>query len=218
MIIFDCDGVLVETEMLFAQSDADLLAEQGIFVPPQELLNRYTGVLYEDMVADMIARYSGLTPEFAAEMRIRARKRLQQGVDPVPGIVDVVRQVRGTKCVASNSSLEHLNLVLGHVGLLDDFGETLYSAYMVPRPKPYPDLHLHCAAEMQVDPAQCVVVEDSATGIQAAKAAGMTAIGLTAASHMQDHAPAKLAAAGADHVIESAAELARVLTHYEAAA
>ena len=212
MIIFDCDGVLVDSEYVFAQSDMNFLTEIGITTTAEDLICRYSGMSYDNMVKDMFARFGPVfTPELAQEMRLRARKVLSDGVPMIAGIDDVITALPGSICVASNSDHDHLKNVLGQHNIYQLFDPHLFSARDVERPKPYPDLHLHAAQKMGVAPELCIVVEDSVTGILAAKAAGMVAIGFIAAKHASIIGSNILYEAGADRVVHTSKELQNLL-------
>lgn len=218
MIIFDCDGVLVETEYLFAQADAALLTKRGFQITAEQLMHRYAGILFEDMMEDLCRHLGDVDDpkQLALDMRDHAIEHVRKSVMAVEGIEAVVRAVQGPKCIASNSRHDHIQSVLATVGLYDDFAPHIFSAYDVPRPKPHPDLHLHAASIMGADPKACVVIEDSVTGVQAARAAGIDVVGLTAARHVHPDAPKQLTDAGAKFVATTTAELLSWLKGYQA--
>ena len=202
LVIFDCDGVLVDSELLSVRADVACLAEDGIEVSPDEVLARYTGISLAAMVADLEARHGRLLPDFAARHQRRLEALFTAELRAMAGIEAVIDSLPCRCCVASSSSPERLRLALSLVGLFDRLHPDIFSATMVARGKPAPDLFLQAAAQMGVAPAACVVVEDSPPGIAAAGAAGMTAIGFCGGSHCRRGHAEKLRQGGARLVID----------------
>jgi len=178
LIIFDNDGVLVDSEPVANQILASLLTEYGFRCTPEESIATFMGYsmpqvramveerLGRPVPADLEARYiAQLFPTFERSLR------------PIPGIEDALRAIDQTVCVASSGTHERIRLTLGATGLWDRFGGRVFSAQDVVRGKPAPDLFLHAAASLGVDPRSCAVVEDSPAGVTAANAAGMTSFG-----------------------------------------
>jgi HAD superfamily hydrolase (TIGR01509 family) len=178
LIIFDNDGVLVDSEPVANQILASLLTEYGFRCTPEESIATFMGhsmprvrAIVEERLgrpvpADLEARYiAQLFPTFERSLR------------PIPGIEDALRAIDRTVCVASSGTHERIRLTLGATGLWDRFGGRVFSAQDVVRGKPAPDLFLHAAASFGVDPRRCAVVEDSPAGVTAANAAGMTSFG-----------------------------------------
>lgn len=178
LIIFDNDGVLVDSEPVANQVLASLLTEYGFPCTPEESIATFMGhsmpqvrAMVEERLgrpvpADLEARYiAQLFPTFERSLR------------PIPGIEDALRAIDRTVCVASSGTHERIRLTLGAAGLWDRFGGRVFSAQDVVRGKPAPDLFLHAAASLGVDPRRCAVVEDSPAGVTAANAAGMTSFG-----------------------------------------
>jgi HAD superfamily hydrolase (TIGR01509 family) len=178
LIIFDNDGVLVDSEPVANQVLASLLTEYGFPCTPEESIATFMGhsmpqvrAMVEERLgrpvpADLEARYiEQLFPTFERSLR------------PIPGIEDALRAIDQTVCVASSGTHERIRLTLGAAGLWDRFGGRVFSAQDVVRGKPAPDLFLHAAASLGVDPRRCAVVEDSPAGVTAANAAGMTSFG-----------------------------------------
>ena len=178
LIIFDNDGVLVDSEPVANQVLASLLTEYGFRCTPEESIATFMGhsmpqvrAMVEERLgrpvpADLEARYiEQLFPTFERSLR------------PIPGIEDALHAIDQTVCVASSGTHERIRLTLGATGLWDRFGGRVFSAQDVVRGKPAPDLFLHAAASLGVDPRRCAVVEDSPAGVTAANAAGMTSFG-----------------------------------------
>lgn len=212
LVIFDCDGVLIDSELLSAEADIACLAEDGIAVSAEEILDRYLGISMAGFVADIEARYARrLSPDFADRYRKRLAGIFAARLRPVAGIAAVVDSLAGRKCVASSSAPDRLDLSLSLAGLRDRFAPHIFSATQVARGKPAPDLFLFAAERMAVTPAVCAVIEDSPAGVAAAVAAGMTAIGFTGGSHCRPGHAARLTAAGASSTVATPGELLPLL-------
>jgi HAD superfamily hydrolase (TIGR01509 family) len=180
LIIFDCDGVLIDSETIACRADSACLAELGIVLSADEILDRYLGISAAAMCADIERRLGRVLPaDFAATLQRRVAAAFERELAPMPGVAAVLAALHERRCVASSSAPERLRHSLALTGLLHCFEPHLYSAAQVARGKPAPDLFLFAAAAMQVAPGACVVVEDSVAGVQAAVAAGMRAIGFT---------------------------------------
>jgi HAD superfamily hydrolase (TIGR01509 family) len=208
LVIFDCDGVVIDSELLTIDVEVALLAEAGIAITGDEIIERYVGISMATMIADLEARFGRpLGDDFAARHALRVNKVFESELLAMPGVADVVAGLPGKLCVASSSSPERLRHTLGIAGLYDRFHPHIFSAAMVARGKPAPDLFLFAAELMGAAPARCLVIEDSVPGIEAAVAAGMTAIGFTGGSHCRDGHAARLSASGAAAVVAVMAEM-----------
>ena len=212
LVIFDCDGVLVDSEMLACGVEARALTAAGYPITTAEVAHRYVGVSDGDM-RRAIEQESGRTlpddhvARCAAELEDVFRRELR-AVQGIAAVVDAVKASGRPVCVASSSSPERLRLALGLTGLWERFAPHVFSAKMVARGKPAPDLFLLAAREMAVEPAACLVVEDSAPGI---RAAGMTPIGFTGGSHCGAGHDARLREAGAEPICADARALGVLL-------
>jgi HAD superfamily hydrolase (TIGR01509 family) len=182
LVIFDCDGVLVDSEPISNQSLARALTSAGLATSTAEALRDYKGLILGDVIAHAESRLGrplpeGFVEEFERDRALQFHLRLK----PVPHAREVVEQVRGAGlkvCVASQGKSTKTELTLGLTGLRSLFSErALFSAHAVARGKPFPDLFLHAADVMGATPSTCAVVEDTPLGIQAAISAGMRAIG-----------------------------------------
>ena len=211
LVIFDCDGVLIDSELLSVRADRECLAEDGIELSAEEILDRYTGISLAAMLSDLEARHGRPLPDFAQRHRDRLRRLFEADLRPIPGVTDVLDSLACRVCVASSSTPERLRHALSLVGLFDRFDPNVFSTAAVARGKPAPDLFLYAAARMGVAPQRCVVVEDSIPGVAAAVAAGMVAIGFAGGSHCRPGDAARLAEAGAAPVIDRMAQLAAAL-------
>ncbi|PJK29079.1 HAD family hydrolase [Minwuia thermotolerans] len=209
MVIFDCDGVLVDSEPPANRVLARYLKRHGLDMTLDQVMSTFVG-LSLGSCAEIALRDHGvrLPDSFVPDIRRLTAEVLAREVKPIAGVRAAVTAIARPACVASSGEISKMRLTLGTTGLLDLFEGRLYSATMVARGKPAPDLFLHAAAAMGADPARCAVVEDSPFGIQAARAAGMLAIGFTGGGH-RDHArdAGLLRDAGAAAVIERMAAL-----------
>ena len=198
LVIFDCDGVLIDSETIACRADSACLAELGIVLSADEILDRYLGISAATMCADIEHRLGRvLPPDFAETLRLRVAAAFERELAPMPGVAAVLTALPYRRCVASSSAPERLRHSLSLTGLLHWFEPHVFSATQVARGKPAPDLFRFAAAAMQVTPEACVVVEDSVPGVQAAVAAGMRAIGFTGGGHCRPGHAERLRAAGA---------------------
>ncbi|HEV8142932.1 MAG TPA: HAD family hydrolase [Methylomirabilota bacterium] len=195
LVIFDCDGVLVDSERLAVRVDVRVLAELGWALSEQEVIERFVGRSHEFMVTEIEAHLGRrLAGDWEDAFQHLYREAFAAELTPVDGVVEALDQIALPTCVASSGSHEKMRYTLGLAGLYDRFAGRIFSASEVARGKPAPDLFLYAAGRMGVDPATCAVVEDSRYGVEAARAAGMLALGfaggLTAAEHL--HGPGTL--------------------------
>ncbi len=208
LIIFDCDGVLIDSELLAVRADIACFAEVGFPITAEEIRERYIGFTQVAMEADVAARYGRSLPvDFAERHRRRLREIFEAELIAVAGVEAVLGGLSCKMCVASSSSLERLYHSLSLVNLYNRFAPNVFSAAMVAHGKPAPDLFLYAAAQMSALPDRCLVVEDSLAGVEAAGAAGMTAIGFCGGSHCRPGHADRLRERGAALVIAEMAEL-----------
>ena len=207
LVIFDCDGVLIDSELLSIRAGRECLAECGIELSAEEILDRYTGISWASMIADLETRYGPLPADLDERYRRFYWPRLERELQPIPGVGAVLDSLICRTCVASSGRPERLKHALSLVGLYDRFHPHIFSAVEVARGKPAPDLFLYAAARMGAAPERCVVIEDSVPGVMAAVAAGMSVIGFVGASHCRPDEAARLAAHGAARVIDDMTRL-----------
>jgi HAD superfamily hydrolase (TIGR01509 family) len=202
VVIFDCNGVLVDSEPLAAAVAAEEFTRAGFAVTPEIISRYFTGRRAVDMCADMEAA-SGrrLPPSFGAGLAAAIMDRFRTELRPMPHAAYALTWLRGPRCVASSSTRDRIRLSLETTDLLRFFEPALFSGVAVPRGKPAPDLFLHAAVRMGVAPSDCIVVEDSAVGIAGAVAAGMTAVGFVGGGQAGPDLPGELMGAGARVVI-----------------
>jgi HAD superfamily hydrolase (TIGR01509 family) len=202
VLIFDCNGVLVDSEAIAATVASQELTRVGFKVSPEIVSRFFAGRRPIDMLADIeAATKRRLPPNFAALLAAMTMQRLRAELRATAHMEYALTWLRGPKCVASSSPLERVRVSLESTGLLRFFDPYLFSASDVPKGKPSPDLFLHAAAKMGVAPADCIVVEDSPAGVTAATAAGMVPIGFIGGSHTGPNLGAYLTSAGARAVI-----------------
>jgi len=208
LVIFDCDGVLIDSEAIACRADAACLAEIGVVLSVEEILDRYLGISAAEMCADIEARHRVRLPEdFGETMRRRVAAAFETELLPMAGVAEALAAMPQRRCVASGSAPQRLRHSLSLTGLLHWFEPHVFSATQVARGKPAPDLFLFAAASMQVAPSSCVVIEDSVPGVQAAVAAGMRVIGFIGGSHCRPEHAERLRTAGAVAVIASMQQL-----------
>ncbi len=210
-MIFDCDGVLVDTERLAVGVEARILTELGWPIGVDEVVRRFMGRTSEAMLAEVAQRLGpGLADRFDALATTESRAVFERELAPVPGVIsllDVLEAAGIATCVASSGSPDKMRFTLGLTDLLPRFTGRIFSAVEVRHGKPAPDLFLHAAEAMNTAPEECTVVEDSVSGVLAAVAAGMRVYGFAGGL-----APAsELAAAGAT-LFDRMADLAGPLT------
>lgn len=217
LILFDCDGVLLDSELLSSQCAAEELRKAGMQISAAEVLHRFLGVARTKMAS--IAREEGyVVPEdFVGRLEDRIHRTFETELRPVAGVHAVLQHIQCPLCVASSSSLPYIRRGLGQAGLLSFFNEHLFSASMISRPKPAPDLFLHAAKQMGVFPAHCLVIEDSLVGIEAAKAAKMRVFGFLGGSHLDaDSVRPRYKAAGCDEIFDSMADAVALIATLDA--
>lgn len=182
LVIFDCDGVLVDSEPIANRVLAQTLTAAGVPMSAQEARRRFQGLLLSEVVARAEA-LSGRTlgPSWASQFERDRDRAFEAELGQVPGAAYAVEQIKAAGiavCVASQGKLEKISLTLRLTGLLDLFSTAaLFSAESVTRAKPHPDLFLHAARAMRAQPRRCLVVEDTPSGVIAARSAGMRALG-----------------------------------------
>ena len=205
-LIFDCDGVLVDTEIIAAEVMTKAFAQCNVHITIEDYLSTYTGKTISSIFDSL------LSPEQLQNMNVKEFTH-QCDVDiynqlrPVKGMQEVVRTLPLPKAVVSNSSLWQVKKAVKHIEMEDIFSGNFFSSEMVPNPKPWPDIYLYAAKTLEVSPEKCLVVEDSKSGVKSAVEAGMTVIGFTAASHILDGHAENLLELGASHVASSPEEL-----------
>lgn len=187
LIIFDCDGVLIDSEIISAQMLIQALADRGVMIDLPYVARHFLGRSYP-VVMQQIRNEFGLDlpPSFEDEYRDRLLEGFRTGLRIMPGVLDVIENLALPCCVATSSSPRRVEMSLRLVGLWDRLGTHVFTASQVSRGKPAPDLFLFAADQMGFAPESCLVIEDSLTGVAAARAAGMEVWRFIGGSHMAD--------------------------------
>ena len=200
LVIFDCDGVLVDTEVLANASFSRAIRAQGLDWSPQEVMRRLMGLSLKACVEACEAELGRRLPDdFVENMQgVTYQSFRDAPLQPIAGVREAVEALQAAgvaTCVASSGTPEKMRFTLGLTGLWELFEGRIFSASQVPRGKPFPDLFLHAALAMDVQPFACTVIEDSVPGVRAARAAGMRALAYAGEPYAN---PAALAAAGGE--------------------
>lgn len=210
-IIFDCDGVLVDSEVLALEIEIAVLAEAGLHYEREEFTRRFTGMsmpkFYAELEADGLARLGrSIQDVIQGPMHARYVEAFDTRLTEIAGALAAIAAVTHLKAVASSSPRDTLEKKLRKVGHWSHFDPHIYSADHVKEAKPAPDLFLLAAKELGVAPDACLVIEDSVNGVTAAKAAGMRCWGFTGGGHMSGAAGQRLLQTGAERLISDWAE------------
>ncbi|MGA0541001.1 HAD family hydrolase [Neotabrizicola sp. VNH66] len=190
LLILDCDGVLIDSEIISARMLVDELARLGVAIDLPYVARHFLGRSYPTVMATIRREFGlDLPPEFEARYRDRLLEAFERDLRIMPGVAAMLEALALPVCVATSSSPRRVEMSLRLVGLWDRLGQVTFTASQVARGKPAPDLFLFAAAQMGADPARCLVIEDSLTGIRAALAAGMRVWRFTGGSHMGPETP-----------------------------
>jgi HAD superfamily hydrolase (TIGR01509 family) len=212
LVIFDCDGVLIDSELIFCAVDAEALTRLGHPTQPRDIARRFAGIPHR-VVWDTLAAEIGFSQPvtWLDDILAECERRMERELRPVPGVAELLPNLAASGirfCVASSTGLPALRRNLERCGLLAVLDPYVFSVSQVRRPKPAPDVFLHAAAQVGADPAECLVIEDSVAGVVAARRAGMNALGFLGGGHAYDGLGARLREAGAIEVIDDTAQLA----------
>ena len=208
LIIFDCDGVLIDSEALVCALVSEELTRHGYPITPDEVIRRFAGRPEREMVAEIEQQWGQSIPTgYFNELARRVHEAYTTELQAIDGVDEVLAAIRIPFCVASSSDPDKLKLGLGFVNLYHYFDPHVISAKYVAQGKPAPDVFIYAAGSMRTPVRECVVVEDSIPGVKAAVAAGMPVIGFTGGSHCPPGHDARLRDAGAYEVIADMREL-----------
>lgn len=184
LVIFDCDGVLVDSEMISVSVLTSIAREAGGALSDSTAFRRFLGRSMASVVDMLRQEFSvTITAEHLTEVRRRLYARFARELEPIPGASAAIAGLDCAYCVASSSQVERIRLSLQLTGLLEFFDPRIYSSSMVQNGKPAPDLFLHAAKDMGVRSDRCLVIEDSGAGIEAAQRAGMSVFAFVGGSH-----------------------------------
>ena len=223
-ILFDCDGVLVDSEVVGLEDSAAFLADNGFGWTPEDLIRRFTGMRQDAFAAGLRAAYADVLGRPATDAEadalmdgvIAARRASRHAMTLVPGAVETVEAAARSGAglaVASSSAQVFLDDKVDRYGLRPYFGEHVYSADHVAHGKPAPDIFVFAAAKLGAAASRCLVIEDSAHGVAAGTAAGCEVWGFLGGGHVLDGHAARLTEAGAARVVPDHAALSTMLTH-----
>jgi HAD superfamily hydrolase (TIGR01509 family) len=205
---FDCDGVLVDSELIASQVDSELLTSAGFKISANEVTQRFAGMTSSD-IHDVVEKEIGrkLPANFLQRQKDTLDARLARDLKIVSGAKEMLDRLEGARCICSNSTTERLTLELKKVGLADRFAN-IFSAVEVgdQQPKPAPNVYAYAAKALGADPREMVVLEDSVFGVRAAKAAGARVIGFTGGGHTWLGHADILIEAGAETIINRFAD------------
>ena len=214
LVIFDCDGVLVDSEIIAARVEAGLLTAAGYEITPEELTEAYAGLTFKDILL-RIEKEAAIP--FQASLIDQSEElvdqRLKSEVRAIEGSHEAVAATRAQRCICSNSRSERIDFMLEKTRLKPYFDDRIFSSLETPsrKPKPAPDVFLHAARTLGVEPTGVFVIEDSVHGVSAATAAGMRVIGFTGAAHSYSGHADALTEAGAETVIRRWADFRGVI-------
>lgn len=215
LLIFDCDGVLIDSETIACRVDAECFSDAGFPVTAEEIAEEFVGVSSAYMFATMEERHGRkLPPDFAQHLKSRLNAAFAAELRPMAGIAETLATLSAARCVASSSYPDRLSFTLGCTGLFDHFAPHIFSATMVKRGKPAPDLFLYAASQMARAPEDCLVIEDSRAGVAAARAAGMRVLGFVGGTHCRPGHADRLRDAGAHDIFADMRDLPRLLASH----
>jgi HAD superfamily hydrolase (TIGR01509 family) len=208
LVIFDCDGVLVDSEVLSSRAHAEALTRHGYPITAEQERDRFLGV--SDREARLIIEAETgrkLPDDFENQMQQAALQLYAEHLGLIPHVAETVAALSLPKCVASSGTPEKIRHGLTCAGLYELLAPHIFSAVQVDRGKPAPDLFVFAAQQMKANPASCIVIEDSRAGVTGARAAGMTVLGFHGGSHCTPQHAAALRAAGAHETFDDMRQL-----------
>lgn len=216
-ILFDNDGTVVDSEIIAIRVMLRHLADMGLHLSERDYSQRFPGLLERDIVAILAREHAMRFPDdFLLQMREEHIEAFKRELRAIPGMTSLFRRLRVPKSMVSNGSVRHVERSLRRVRLRHALDGHIFSAEHVERPKPHPDVYELALRQLQLQPADVIVVEDSPTGVAAAKAAGLRVVGFLGAAHVQDGHAEKLLDHGADLLAPDAQALGRLLESWGA--
>ncbi|MCK1357294.1 HAD family hydrolase [Bradyrhizobium sp. 199] len=218
LIIFDCDGVLVDSEVISCRAHADVLSQHGYPITSEQVLERFLGRSMRQATREVEAELGRSLPDdFHSQVYAEIFQAFATSLEATPYIGEALTQIAVPTCVASSGPPEKISASLNRVGLYDRFAPNIFSAVQVPNGKPAPDLFLFAAKRMQTEPARCLVIEDSVAGIAGARAAGMPVLGFHGGSHCGTGHADTLLRAGAGLTFDDMRQLPDLIRRADAA-
>jgi HAD superfamily hydrolase (TIGR01509 family) len=213
LIIFDCDGVLVDSEIVSSRAHAEMLSRHGYPITTDQVLDRFLGVSDRDARLIVEGEIGKCLPEdFELRVKEATLRFFAAGLSAIAHVGASIAAINLPKCVASSGTPEKIRHGLTCTGLYDQFAPNIFSASQVDRGKPAPDLFLLAAERMRARPERCLVIEDSVAGITGARAAGMTVLGFYGGSHCRAGHAEALQNAGAAKVFDDMRRLPALIT------
>ncbi len=198
LVIFDCDGVLVDSEVISCRAHAETLTRHGYTITSDQVLQRFLGRSMRQATLEIEAELGRSLPEdFHTQVYAEIFRSFAESLEATPHVNEVLAAITRPVCVASSGPPEKISASLNRVGLYDRFAPHIFSAVQVRKGKPAPDLFLFAAEQMRTSPKRCLVIEDSVAGVTGARAAGMTVLGFHGGSHCPPGHGGMLRAAGA---------------------
>ena len=212
LIIFDCDGVLIDSEIIVCRLTSEEFTRLGFPVSTQHVIERFAGRPEHEMIEEVEAEWGqAVPPEFFTSLKRRVEEAYATELQIMPGIAELLEGLRADFCVASSSYPTKLRLGLETVGLYKRFAPNVVSASYIAHGKPAPDIFIYAAGWMQTTVTKCLVIEDSIPGVRAAVAAGMRVFGYTGGTHCPPGHEKRLLEAGAERVFGDFAAMDGVL-------
>lgn len=211
-VIFDCDGVLVETEAIYQQAQHKFLDELGVKYDPYDYVEKFMGMPEESQMPALTSLYGDIFPDgYRQQVLQYCHDQMDVAMDIVSGAEDFIKNLRVPFSVASSSDIDLLDHKMRRVGFYPLFAPHIYSTDLVSRGKPFPDLFLHAAKGMNIEPKDILVIEDSPNGVKAALTAGMKVIALGAGRHCGGRHKDIMLATGAHDYASSYKELKAII-------
>jgi HAD superfamily hydrolase (TIGR01509 family) len=215
LIIFDCDGVLVDSEVISCRTHAEMLTLHGYPISVEEVHDRFLGRSAREARLEIESELGRSLPDdLDIQLRAELYRSFAETLEAIPGIAQALDVISQAVCVASSGSPERIRTSLSLVNLHDRFVPNIFSAQQVQHGKPAPDLFLFAASQMQVPPTRCLVIEDSIPGVIAARAAGMAVLGFHGGSHCRPSTAAALRDAGATATFEDMRRLPALIDRF----
>jgi HAD superfamily hydrolase (TIGR01509 family) len=216
LVIFDCDGVLVDSEVISCRAHAETLTRHGYPITADQVFDRFLGRSMRQATLEVEAEMGRSLPDdFHTQVYAEIFRLFAASLEATPHIDEALAAIALPVCVASSGPPEKISASLNRVGLYDRFAPHIFSAVQVSKGKPAPDLFLFAAGQMQASPARCIVIEDSVPGIAGALAAGMTVLGFHGGSHCRPGYADTLRAAGATMTFDDMRQLPDLIARIE---